>query len=433
MDSISFFAIKDVVICVDDFERRGNGLALRDVLGLVSMLKEQRNCKVVLIFNENELKDDKDDYGKFREKVIDIEISFTLTPDDCIDLVFLDKDPLKPYMKDFFERLGVNNIRIAKKIERLARVLHTNLSDFEPEVLSNALHSLVLFSWSFYSREHVPGFSFLKKYNFMNPVNQSNEENKENGWNKILREYEYFNTDSFDLMIADGIEQGYFNINMLKQKANKLNNKLQSGKSEKSFFHAWEVFHNSLANNPEEVISALKRGFYQSYLYITPLNLSTTTCLLKELGEEKIANEMIDYYIEQRKTEKGLFSLEEDTRYQCIKDKTIIEKFKKIADAQKVSKSLKELLIGVNDLSSWSKQDEELLVNTTEKEFFDLFKSIKGNDLSKIITTGLSFGKINNPTENYKKIDQSVRKALVKIGKESTLNAKRISNYGIQI
>ena len=53
---LSFLTIRDQIVCIDDLERRGQRLAVGGVLGLVSFLREQRACKVVLILNDEALK-----------------------------------------------------------------------------------------------------------------------------------------------------------------------------------------------------------------------------------------------------------------------------------------------------------------------------------------------------------------------------------------
>ncbi|MEQ3658248.1 MAG: hypothetical protein ABNH21_04720 [Glaciecola sp.] len=53
LEAVSFLSLKNTIICIDDLERKGDDLKIRDVLGLVSLLKEQRDCKVVLILNDD--------------------------------------------------------------------------------------------------------------------------------------------------------------------------------------------------------------------------------------------------------------------------------------------------------------------------------------------------------------------------------------------
>jgi hypothetical protein len=70
--TVSFLSVSSQIICIDDMERKGNNLRTQDVLGLVSLLRERRKCKVVLILNDNELDDeDKPQLARYHEKVID--------------------------------------------------------------------------------------------------------------------------------------------------------------------------------------------------------------------------------------------------------------------------------------------------------------------------------------------------------------------------
>jgi hypothetical protein len=52
-----FTAVRNQVICIDDLERRG-AISVKDVFGLISYVREQRTCKVVLLLNETQLKQD---------------------------------------------------------------------------------------------------------------------------------------------------------------------------------------------------------------------------------------------------------------------------------------------------------------------------------------------------------------------------------------
>ena len=60
IESLSFLSLNETIICIDDLERKGNSLSIKDVLGLVSLLKEQKKCKIVLLLNDGE--DGLDDY-----------------------------------------------------------------------------------------------------------------------------------------------------------------------------------------------------------------------------------------------------------------------------------------------------------------------------------------------------------------------------------
>lgn len=45
IESIAYYSINKTLICIDDLERKGKNLELKDVMGLISQLKEQKNAK----------------------------------------------------------------------------------------------------------------------------------------------------------------------------------------------------------------------------------------------------------------------------------------------------------------------------------------------------------------------------------------------------
>ncbi|EIQ3410289.1 NTPase KAP [Campylobacter jejuni] len=101
-DAIFSFLKKEdfnnIIVCFDNIERRSDNLSLKEILGLVNLLKEDKECSVVLILNKNELNKQEDNaknnmqtssndktqhdakqnnndwYQEYKEKVIDYEV-----------------------------------------------------------------------------------------------------------------------------------------------------------------------------------------------------------------------------------------------------------------------------------------------------------------------------------------------------------------------
>lgn len=73
----------DIIVCFDNIERKSDNLSLKEILGLVNLLKEDKECNVVMIFHKEELNrmenKDAEENGKktwyeiYKEKVIDYE------------------------------------------------------------------------------------------------------------------------------------------------------------------------------------------------------------------------------------------------------------------------------------------------------------------------------------------------------------------------
>ncbi|MCK9911718.1 hypothetical protein MXD81_21360, partial [Microbacteriaceae bacterium K1510] len=88
-------------------ERRGSGLAVKDVLGLISFLKEQRRCKVALLLNEDELdKDGRAEFDGNLEKVIDVKLAFSPTAAESAAIALTAPGPVNDQLKSNCTKLG---------------------------------------------------------------------------------------------------------------------------------------------------------------------------------------------------------------------------------------------------------------------------------------------------------------------------------------
>lgn len=64
---------KNIIVCLDDLERKSDKLDIKDILGLINQLKEEK-CKVILISNKDELSNNKEIFDTYKEKCIDLNI-----------------------------------------------------------------------------------------------------------------------------------------------------------------------------------------------------------------------------------------------------------------------------------------------------------------------------------------------------------------------
>lgn len=102
--------IQDFLVCFDDLERRSRELDIDQLFGLVAVLKEQNRCRVVIVCNEEELSArDRATLNKYREKIIDRELTYNPPFDENFSIIFVNDDPA---VREVFERLQLNNIRV---------------------------------------------------------------------------------------------------------------------------------------------------------------------------------------------------------------------------------------------------------------------------------------------------------------------------------
>lgn len=435
IETISFLSLNHTLICIDDLERKGSGLEIKDVLGMVSLLKEQKKCKVVLLLNDGE--EGLEDYEKYSEKVIDIEIAFAPTPEECASIAYSEQSPNYSRMKELTTSLGIKNIRILKKIERVVTLSLPLAEGFEPEISDQVLHSLVLFTWSYFcskSNEEIPTLEFLtsKGYALLGIGDEECDE-KEKYWLTILQAYNYHLTDDLDLVLAEAVKTGYIIENEFNEKANSKNQQIIASKSEGSFSNAWDLYHDSFNNNEEEVINELYESFKKNCNYITPTNLNGTVSLFRELGEEEKASEIISFYIESRKNEFELFNMKENNFFGDIKDQEIIDRFNDTYTKSVTTETAKQVLDRIAGENGWSQSDEVILANTTIDDYYKLFKTETGSQLSSFVTTCLKFGQFGNASDQQKEIAYRATEALRRIAGESEINKRRAKKFGVNI
>lgn len=436
IESLSFLSLNHTLICIDDLERKGSGLDIKDVLGLISLLKEQKKCKIVILFNDDE--EGLDDYSKYREKVIDFELTFAPTPKECASIAF-DKDGYEFItLKELTQKLGVRNIRVLKKIERLVELSIPLMEGYEQEIKYEVVHSLALFSWCYYcsnSAEEIPTLEFSTNlgYSFLGIGDDKEENEAEQKWKSMLQDYGYQLTDDFDLVLAESVRTGYFVEEDFKREAGKKNNAIIASKSEGSFSDAWKLYHDSFDNNSDDVIGGLYESFKKNTKYISLINLNGAVTLFRELGHGAKASEIIDIYIQERKDEKELFNLKENNFFGDVIDPEIVNKFDEIYEASVTTESATQVLERIAGKGGWNQSDEVVLAKTTVDEYYELFKSEKGNHLSSYVNACLQFGKFSNSSDQQNEIAGRAIQALKRIASESEINRRRVRKFGIEL
>ncbi|WP_028302680.1 hypothetical protein [Oceanospirillum maris] len=435
IEAISFLSLNKTLICIDDLERKDKGLDIKDVLGLVSLLKEQKGCKVVLLLNDGE--DGLQDYEKYREKVIDIELAFSPEPKESAAIAFSGNASYHNRLKELTTSLNIRNIRILKKIERLIDLSLPLVKDFEPEILDQVIHTLVLYSWSYFTSntdDGIPPLDFItsKGYSLLG-IGDDEITDKEKGWQTTLQAYNYQLTDDLDLVLAEAVKTGFFVESEVNEKAKLKNQQIIASKSENSFSNAWRLYHDTFDNNGDVVIGELYESFKANCKYITPTNLNGTVTLFKELGEEQKALEIIDIYIENRKDEVELFDMDEIYIFGDIRDPDVVQKFNAIYNQSVPQESAKQVLDRIASSNGWNPSDETVLANTTVNEYYELFKNEEGRHLSSFVTKCLKFGQFSNPNDQQKEIAERATKALQKIASESEINKRRVKKFGVSL
>ena len=427
--------IKDTIICLDDFERISTkSIRSDEILGFISELKEEKRCKVVIIFNENEIKD-LENYKKFREKVIDMEISYAPTSEEAVDLALPNELFHRSIIKEYVISLDIRNIRILRKIVTFIELIKNEIYKLHKGVIERAIKISIIIVWCYYdSNMEKPTPEFIideldrSSWADNEPINKFYDA-KQLLWKQSLENYGLEHIDEFDLTIIKLVENGFIEESGFIAEAKRLDAKFHASELQQGFYDAWSLFHNSFANNQDETINEIISSTKKAILYITPINLHGTIELLRQLEKNNEANELIDYYITHREEEHGLFDLTDNIFSKTITDPILKDSFSRKYEESYPSMSLIDAMKYMIQKNISSDKTIRSLNKASEEDFYELFKLEQGNVLEKMVKICLRFDQF----PKHKSIAEKARNALMRIAKESKLNAIRVKRFGITI
>ena len=432
LDAVLPHLIRSTVICFDDFERlNASSIKPDELLGFISELKEEKGCKVVLIFNE-EMLEGKEIYAKYREKVVDIELVFSPTPFEAFETGLSDDIACKAQLKEYTVRLGIRNIRVLRKISALMNLIHEVTKVLNRKVEEQAAMTLVLLAWCYYEQDgSKPTIQFINDWNqyVWGMTDHDGEEGdpQKKAWRAVLENYGFVMMDEFDKSIFNIIRNGYLEESGIVEAAAKLDERIRADELEKSFTASWQLFHNSFDNNELQLVSSLSESFKKSVQHISPLNLNGTVGILRQLGHQSTAEGLIDHYIDARATEANLFNLDEYAFAGDITDATIRERFARRASEAHQAVPLVDALKQMALRNGWSRGNAQALATATEQDFYTVFKGDHGEALGRMVRAALECAGDQDRAE----VSKRARAALIRVGRESPLNAIRVRRYGI--
>lgn len=432
---LGFSLVKNAIVCVDDIERRGSNLNVRDVLGLVSNLKERKRCKVILILNDEALEKDKSDFDRYFEKVVDSSLKFAPTASESANIALALDTATGKMLAEYCVTLGISNIRVIKKIERSVGQIDPILKPFDAQVLKRAAQWITLFGWSIYEPDRAPSLEYLQRRKPALFASQKKETPSETeaSWNALLDAYGFPAMDEFGLALVDGIRNGYFDPAAVEKQASELDKQIKHSQQGSSFQNAWGLYHDSFADNQEAALNAIRDAFNKDVEYLSPLDVNGTVWLFKELGRSQQAAELLKYYMDQHPNNRKLFDLDNNPFREKVDDPDVIQAFKDKFATFKTVVDPKAILHSMATTNGWHPDDLVALSTLPVDSYYDIFKNAQGDDLRKLLNACLQFDRIGNATEQMKEVSRRAREALKRIGKESAINARRVGKYGVKI
>lgn len=430
-DSISFMSINTILICLDDIERRGKGLEIREIFGLCNYLKEQRGCKVLIILNDT--KEEFSDYKEYREKIIDADLLLSPTPKECNKIVF--DEEYKNLQKNC-ELLNITNIRLLKKIKKMYEELIKFNDTLHKRIIEQIENSLPLFMYCFYSgNDDIPDLQFVITNSFNSDIPDSISEQEKQRlikWKSFIKSSNYISTDKLDYILAKFVSQGYAEKDTFNNVVKNITQVIEVEEKNIAFNEAINNFKNSFDGDPKVLIDTIKKTFKENINNTTRENLDFVVRILRECNDSQSIEEFINSWIEEHKSHYECFDLSENYIYHEIQDEEIIKKFNELFMVlyKDKEKSQNRIFEKIKNQEGLDETDLYILSKTGEDSLISFIKTLNIYEIRAF----LKFINVCKTYTDYKhEIYDNSMKAFKKMYEENKLNIIRFKYWGIDI
>ena len=313
-------AVRETIICFDDFERKK--ISAKDLLGLVSQFREQKGCKAVIILNEDALSDDeKKEFRRYFEKVVDIPIEFVPTPDECADIAIRETDFANQRIKENVVKLGISNIRIIYRVKDVAQDLMRIFGRFSDEIKTQSVHTLTILIWSKYDEGAIPMKNIVHRNRYAQVHGEDERSEDDKRWDSKLDEYGFKACDELDAAIMAGVERGFFDETELVTQAQQQHARQEAAAAQEALVQAWRPFRDTFdSSGVPDLVDGICAAYTQHMKCVSRGNLDEAIEIFRALGFPGKASELIASYVDTHREHIGPVDEHANPFHPVVKD-----------------------------------------------------------------------------------------------------------------
>ena len=428
--SLSFRIVSDALVCIDDLERRGEGLRVQDVFGLITQLREEQGCDVVVILNEGALsEEDRAEYERHGEKAVDLHVMFAPTPEESVDIGLSDGMEYRATVRSSCLDLGVTNVRLLQRVEQKVRRLAPYLDGRTDLAVESALKSVVFLTWAFYDSDEgsIP-FETAKArfdptaYALLGETLTPEQRRLET----VALTYGYHIGSPLDDALADFVEKGYVDEESLRSGLNAVDREADRAHDARSLRDAWDLYSLSFADNEDTFVAALNENFRASVADAEVHQLESAISVLRSLGRDDVADGLADVFVDTHLDEirRGPYAAFDSHVSDTYLARAVARARRRPVSHGDIVGALRRL----GERGGTARADLNALAAATAYDFVSALHELDGEDLVSIVrsaldTLGNSFAQPGHPS-----IADTMRAALAHIASESRFNAVRVRN-----
>lgn len=438
LKAIALSKVNNYLICLDDFERKGKELGSDKVMGLISYLKEEKDCTVVLILNEDEIDKmedgDKNYYYKYKEKVIGVEVKFEMIPEDAA-MIALSTRIMKEYITKYVCKIGVTNIRIIQKIDRISGLLEPCLNGYDHIVIDAIARTTVILCWSYYTKDlEVPNFEFiLRFYTEKTYFSYKGLSVEEKEWCEKIDACGVDSLNEVDFEIVKILRKGIFDEKTFSESLEKTKYVVDARRRKEDLFTAIDTFWNCLECNQEEALELLFRKFGDALPVLEMNDLESVVYIYQVLEQEDMVEKCINKYLYMFRTRKDKIDWRGSMYGRYVKNETIKKEFDNNLFGLKPTHTLNDVFSKIIQREECDADDIMVLYQSDEGSYLEILAKLRGSGLKIIVLFFVELIERSDVTTEESEIHNKAISALKTLAGQCKINEVRLSRYGITV
>lgn len=437
--SLEYKLVKKYLICIDDLERKGSNLSIREIMGLIDELANQKQCKVVLIFNDKSLNKspDKEEFEEYKEKVVDVEIEYNPSFENTLSAAFAKGDENLTYLTPLTDALNLKNIRVLRKLKRVLTVFSSVIGNADPSIKEEFATHAAFITWSHFMRTEALPYEFVKSRlheSSWSSITNDNISDNEKRYREISQKIK-IRPSIFSNFIIEYLEKGYIEIDKLQIQTQDLQLKTAQNNAHLELNSVWNLYTDSFADNKLELLKQFEETLHKHIDKIQISEFSSALEMIHELGgdAEQLMNDYISIHssiLKHPKPEEFLFVAR--VRFQPFKDKI------NALSSASAKFNIDEISERIATTRGWNEGDIEFLSSLSVEDIHAWMIANPQNMVAKIRSGLLFFRNLGSNSDEdrmkFKKISENTIDALRLIASQNDLNKRRVANlYSVSI
>lgn len=406
--------IQDFLVCFDDLERRNHRLHLEQLFGLISILKEQNRCRIVIICNEEELSPrDRGTLNKYREKVVDRQLTYNPRFDENFRLIFSTSETA---IREVFERLGLNNIRVFQQTHWCVEYFESLLENRHDAFVQTFRQQCAKLAALHFQYSKEISLDTLKSIQWVLA-----ERGELTDSTKDLVTALQFTPSEADNFIMEYLRNGYCNLEELKPVIDKLDHEHKRSEADNALRRFWNEVRDSYHNDTARVVADAKQVLYEYCAYLPFRSTATALDFVKKI-EPSLEIDALKEEAARNLIPNADAATLRDILTEC-KSRDIRQAAEEKLASLKPSRSIGELVVALGASEGLDPSDFALLNAYSEAQLFEWTSKAQDPNILFILAQTISRGQFEST--HGKEIGKKFGRIFEKLAKRSVLDGER--------